>query len=180
MSHRSPSVWVGCGEVVVTKLRQVSLHAEVAGVHTNPPAIRQNTIYKTLGIAVGAVGAHVTSPPHLAVATCRVMSDRRVHKLRGCCPCHSHPHQIPEKCPGLLTSGGIEGSRGDQRRCCRLHAATDRDLMLYTPTEWVSWLTDTSSPGNRPWRTTPHRPCQLRASLPYPTPRPAIGHRRRP
>jgi hypothetical protein len=45
-------------------LRQISVHAEVAGVHTNPPAARQDPINKTQSVTVRAVGAHISRPPH--------------------------------------------------------------------------------------------------------------------
>jgi hypothetical protein len=44
----------------VTKRRLVRVHADIAGVHVHPPAVRQYAINKTQGIAVGAVGVHVS------------------------------------------------------------------------------------------------------------------------
>jgi hypothetical protein len=88
VSGHAPSVRIGRGEVVVVKRRQVSVHATTAGVHAHPPTVRQDTINKTQSVAVGAVGAHVTHPPHRAAATRRrVMLHRREHSRRGCRPC---------------------------------------------------------------------------------------------
>jgi len=106
MSGHAPSVGVGRGEVVVVKRRQVSVHAATAGVHAHPPAVRQDTIDKTQGVAVGAVGAHVTHPPHRAAATRRrVMLHRRDHSRRGCCPCRSPSTPIPDHAQRPLASG---------------------------------------------------------------------------